>query len=85
MSRLQLHIGGQVDISSREHIPGPFSSNHLGIALHGHHRRLCGAVEHREHRAALVLASQNVDAVIGNELRLLAANDAVVALPRYSA
>lgn len=61
--------GRQVVIPSCEDVFRPFSvSNHLSIALDFHRGRLAGAVEDGECRPALVLAGDDVDACIGDEL-----------------
>ena len=81
LSRFHLHILREVnkascqDIFCTLHIPDNFS-----IAFYVERCRLRGTIENGHHSIAMPTSGNDVDAVIWNELRLVAADDGLIAL-----
>ena len=80
-ARLQGDVVGEVDLAAGDDIGGCGGlADDLSIAGYGHGGLASLAVENGQRRAALILASDDVDALEGDELRLLSLADEVVAL-----
>jgi hypothetical protein len=57
------------------------TANDLRIAFHRHRGRLTGAIQYDEHRLLLILSGNDIDPLMGNELRLPSLNDSLAMLP----
>ena len=80
-ARLQGDVVGEVDLAAGDDIGGCGGlADDLSIAGYGHGGLASLAVENGQRRAALILASDDVDAFEGDELCLLSLADEVVAL-----
>ena len=81
LARCQLHVFGQVYRGSGGDVTAcGMAADDLGIALHGHRGPGLLAVDDGEHRAALVLAGNDIHALPGYELHLCAPGDDVARL-----
>ena len=81
LTGLERHVTTQINVTACQHVLGALGlANDFRVAFHLQDGRLRGAVENGEHDVVVPATGNDIDAVIGDELYLLATDDGLVAL-----